>query len=114
MISISTAKIIISANAFIKIVYTTGNGSQYGSFNTERVRYVKNASGRYPAKTAIPGLVFLDRIAIKIPVKALNGGTKKFPKVRPGHMPTMKPVIPPNIGPNNIAARTVPMWDRSR
>ena len=106
--------IIISANAFANMVYTTGNGSPYGIFNTTRVRYVKKASGRYPKKTAIPGLVFLDRIATKIPVKALNGGTKKFPKVTPGHMPTINPVIPPNIGPSNIADRTVPMWDRSR
>jgi hypothetical protein len=100
---------IISAKAFTNMVYTTGNGSPYGTFNTASVRYVKKASGRYPAKTAIPGLVFLDRIATKIPVKPLIGGSKKFPRVTPGHMPTINPVIPPNIGPNNIAARTVPM-----
>jgi len=105
---------IISAKAFTNMVYTTGNGSPYGTFNTASVKYVKNASGRYPPKTAIPGLVFLDRIATKIPVKALKGATKGFPKVMPGHMPTINPVIPPNIGPSSIADSTVPMWDRSR
>ncbi len=76
--------------------------------------YIKKASGIHPPITAIKGLVFLDRIAIQTPVKALIGGTKKLPKVMPGHIPTINPVIPPNMGPNKIEASTVPMWERSR